>query len=362
MQIAEQIIANRPYDSFNSFYKINSFQGSLVTPSKFIQLIKAGCFDCFNTNRIAVMKRYFVLSNQKPDKLTMQNMSSIKSVMKLPKEVFGGYNFYKYITQKQFYFGPHPKFKSKKLYWLDNKALRFFNKNCTEAINGTDYWEEDDKIVVVDKSIEKILKPKLDNVKDYINTSKFIDEYYKASLRAKYNEALPNQDPNHWSMETVSYYSGEHEMHNIDYDRYNLTHFADIPAEPEFVERTSRGRTWKQFDLYAICGTVVAKNDNNHYFSLLTPDNEVVNCKLHRGAYAAYKAQYSEVVDGKKTVLEKPWLSRGTMLIVSGYRRGEEFVCKKYSNSIYRHQLQKVLSINQNGNTIIQSERLGGEE
>ena len=163
-------------------------------------------------------------------------------------------------------------------------------------------------------------------------------------------------------METVSYYSGEHEMHNIDYDRYNLTHFADIPAEPEFVERTSRGRTWKQFDLYAICGTVVAKNDNNHYFSLLTPDNEVVNCKLHRGAYAAYKAQYSEVVDDKKTVLEKPWLSRGTMLIVSGYRRGEEFVCKKYSNSIYRHQLQKVLSINQNGNTIIQSERLGGEE
>lgn len=362
VQIAEQIIANRPYDSFNSFYKINSFQGSLVTPSKFIQLIKAGCFDCFNTNRIAVMKRYFVLSNQKPDKLTMQNMSSIKAVMKLPKEVFGGYNFYKYITQKQFYFGPHPKFKSKKLYWLDNKALRFFNKNCTEAINGTDYWEEDDKIVIVDKSIEKILKPKLDNVKDYINTPKFIDEYYKASLRAKYNEALPNQDPNHWSMETVSYYSGEHEMHNIDYDRYNLTHFADIPAEPEFVERTSRGRTWKQFDLYAICGTVVAKNDNNHYFSLLTPDNEVVNCKLHRGAYAAYKAQYSEVVDGKKTVLEKPWLSRGTMLIVSGYRRGEEFVCKKYSNSIYRHQLQKVLNINQDGNAIIQSERLGGEE
>ena len=361
-QIAEQIIANRPYDSFNSFYKINSFQGSLVTPSKFIQLIKAGCFDCFNTNRIAIMKRYFVLSNQKPDKLTMQNMNNIKSVMKLPKEVFGGYNFYKYITQKQFYFGPHPKFKSKKLYWLDDKALRFFNKNCTEAINGTDYWEEDDKTVVVDKSIEKILKPRLNSVKDYINTPEFINEYYKASLRAKYNEALPNQDPNHWSMESVSYYSTEHELHNINYDKYNISHFKDIPSEPEFVERTFRGRTWKQFELCVICGTVVAKNDNNHYFTLLTPDNEVVNCKLHRGAYAAYKAQYSEIVDGKKTVIEKPWLSRGTMLMVSGYRRGDDFVCKKYNNSIYRHQLQKVLSINQDGSAIIQSERLGGEE
>ena len=362
VQIAEQIIVNRPYENFADFCNKNSYKGSLVTPSKFIQLIKAGCFDEFNPNRIKIMKQYFVLSNQKPEKLTMQNMNSIKSVMKLPKEIFGAYNFYKYITQKRFYFGPHPKFKSKKLYWLDDKAIRYFNTNCSEAINGTDYWEEDDKIVVVDKAIEKILKPKIDVVKDYINTPEFIDEYYKSTLRSKFNEALPNQDPNHWSMETVSYYSGEHEMHNIDYDRYNLTHFADIPAEPEFVERTSRGRTWKQFDLYAICGTVVAKNDNNHYFSLLTPDNEVVNCKLHRGAYAAYKAQYSEVIDGKKTVIEKPWLSRGTMLIVSGYRRGEEFVCKKYANSIYQHQLQKVLSINEDGETIIQSERLGGEE
>lgn len=360
-QIAEQIIANRPYENFADFYNKNSYKGSAVTPSKFIQLIKAGCFDDFNPNRVKIMKKYFVLSTLKPESLTMQNMSSIKSVMKLPKEIFGAYNFYKYITQKQFYFGPHPKFKSKKLYWLDNKAIRYFNANCSEAINGTDYWEEDDKIVVVDKAIEKILKPKIDMVKDYINTPEFIDEYYKSTLRSKFNEALPNQDPNHWSMETVSYYSGEHEMHNIDYDRYNLTHFADIPAEPEFVERTSRGRTWKQFDLYAICGTVVAKNDNNHYFTLLTPDDEVVNCKLHRGAYAAYKAQYSEVIDGKKAVIEKPWLSRGTMLIVSGYRRGEEFVCKKYSSSIFQSTLQKINKIYEDGTVLIQSKRIGVE-
>ena len=50
------------------------------------------------------------------------------------------------------------------------------------------------------------------------------------------------------------------------------------------------------------------------------------------------------------------------MLIVSGYRRGDDFVCKKYANSIYQHQLQKILSVGKNGEIIIQSERLGGEE
>ena len=366
VQIAEQIIKNRPYKSFKDFYEKNTFSGSLVTPSKYIQLIKSGCFDEFSIDRIKIMKKFFVLSNQKPTQLTLANINNIKTVLGGQlnnKQIFSTHNFYKYVTQKQFLYGQHPKFKSKKLYWLDNRASKYFYNHCINlGQNGVDFWEENDKIIVVDKWLEKIFKPSFEKIKEFINTPEFITQYYKAVLRKKFNEALPNQDPNHWSMESVSYYSTEHELHNINYDKYNISHFKDIPSEPEFIERTFRGRTWKQFELCVICGTVVAKNDNNHYFTLLTPDNEVVNCKLHRGAYAAYKAQYSEIVDGKKTVIEKPWLSRGTMLIVSGYRRGDDFVCKKYANSIYQHQLQKILSVGKNGEIIIQSERLGGEE
>lgn len=357
--IAQQIINNRPYDSFDSFYKKNNFQGSLITQSKFIQLIKAGCFDEFSTDRIKVMKRYFILSNPKPYNLTMQNIPLIKSTMKLPKAQFGAYNYYKYITDKQFLYGNHPKFKSKKLYWLDSKALKYFKENCQSSlVANIDYWEENDKTIVVDKSIEKLLQPNFTELKNYINTPEFINQYYKASLRKKFNEALPNQDPNHWSMESVSYYSTDHEMHKINYNKYNLSHFLNIPSEPQFIERSARGRTWKQFDLYAICGTVIDKNDIKHYFTLLTPDNEVVNCKLHQGAYAVYKSQYSEIIDGKKEVLEKPWIARGNMLIVSGYRNGDEFVCKKYSNSVYQHQLQKVNQIYEDGSADIQTERI----
>ena len=362
--IAQQIIQNRPYKNFDDFYEKNTFQNSLITTSKYIQLIKAGCFDEFCRDRVKVMKKFFVLSNQKPNQLTMANLPSMKSFMKLPKEIFAPYNFYKYITDKKFLYGNHPKFKSKKIYWLDPKAEKYFYNNCEKLLNnGVDYWEENDKILIVDKSLEKLFKPTFERIKEYINTKEFIDEYYKSLLKKKFNEAIPNQDPNHWSFDAVSYYSTNHEMYNINFDKYNLNHFQDIPQEPIFIERTNGDRSWKQFELYAICGVVIARNDNHHFFSILTPDNEVVNCKMNDGAYAHYKAQLSEIVDGEKIILEKSWLNRGTMLIISGYRRDDDFVCKKYKNSVFQHQLQKIEIIYENGDAEIQTERYDqGEE
>ena len=57
-EIAQQIINNRPYTSFQDFFSKNYYQGSLITNSKFIQLIKSGCFDEFNSNRLQVIKEY----------------------------------------------------------------------------------------------------------------------------------------------------------------------------------------------------------------------------------------------------------------------------------------------------------------
>lgn len=64
-EIAQQIINNRPYTSFQDFFRKNFYQGSLITNSKFIQLIKSGCFDEFNSDRLQVMKEYIELSTPK---------------------------------------------------------------------------------------------------------------------------------------------------------------------------------------------------------------------------------------------------------------------------------------------------------
>ena len=363
-QIAQQITANRPYTSFKDFYTKNTYQGTLVTKSKLIQLIKAGCFDEFNPDRVAVMREYFELSANNINSLTTANMGQIKSVgIYIPKAIIAPYNFKKYVTSKQFLYGKHPNFKSKNIYWLDNRALKYFNENCRDClVEGTDYWQEEDRTVVVDKSLEKLLKPSLDNLKSYINQPEFLDKFNEATIDKNMAESVGSYDVNRWSFESCAFYSTNHELAGIDLEEYNISHFSDLPVDPVFIERSYGKRSWKQFELSAICGTVIARTDSHHLITILTPDNEVVNVKMSDGAYAHYKAQLSKIEpDGSKTVMEKSWLSRGCLLICCGYRRGEDdFVCKTYKNSIFNHQLMKIVNVN-DGKLEIQSERWNEE-
>lgn len=223
--IANQIIENRPYSSFKNFYEKNSYDGSLITNSKMIALIKAGCFDEFEPNRIKVMKQYVVYSTEKKDKLTTQNMDGlIKMHCKIPAPLRQPYTFKKYVCSKQFYFGQHPSFKSKKLYWLDERALRYFVANCQPSLQeGVDYWEDEGRTIVVDKSLEKMFAPVMEELKKYVNTSEFLKEYNKILYRQKYNSLVPIQDPNHWSFETCSFFANEHELAHIDRERYDIS-------------------------------------------------------------------------------------------------------------------------------------------
>ena len=363
-QIAQQITANRPYTSFKDFFTKNTYQGTLITKSKLIQLIKAGCFDEFNPDRVAIMREYFELSANNINSLTTANMGQIKSVgIYIPKAIIAPYNFKKYVTNKQFLYGKHPNFKSKNIYWLDNRALKYFNENCRDClVEGTDYWQEDDRTVVVDKSLEKLLKPSLDNLKSYINQPEFLDKFNEATIDKNMAESVGSYDVNRWSFESCAFYSTNHELAGIDLEEYNISHFSDLPVDPVFIERSYGKRSWKQFELSAICGTCIARTDSHHLITILTPDNEVVNVKMNEGSFAWYKRQISEInPDGSKTVVEKSWLNRGSLLICCGYRRGEDdFVCKTYKNSIFNHQLIKIVNAD-NGKLEIQSERWNEE-
>lgn len=364
IDISRQILSNRPYTSFTDFYNKNAYKGSLITKSKFIQLIKAGCFDEFEPDRRIVMRQYFVLSTPNVTSLAMNNIGQIKAArVPIPKSIVGPYNFRKYVCNKQFKYGNHPKFKSKTLYWLDQKALKYFENNCKSSmVEGVDYWFESDRWVVVDKSLEKLLAPSIETLKDYINTPEFLDKFNKARAKQSMIESVDGLDVNRWSFQACAFYSQEHELANVDLAKYSISHFSDLPEEPQFVERFFGKRSWKQFELSAICGTVIGRTDSHHLVTILTPDNEVVNVKMNDGAFAHHKAQLSTInPDGTKTVIEKSWFERGSLLICCGYRRGvDEFVTKKYKASIFPSQLMKITSIN--GSDIeIQTERYSEE-
>ncbi len=364
-QIAQQITANRPYTSFKDFYTKNTFQGTLVTKSKFIQLIKAGCFDEFNPDRVAVMRKYFELSANSINSLTTANMGQIKSVgIYIPKAIIAPYNFKKYVTSKQFLYGKHPNFKSKNIYWLDNRALKYFNDNCRDClVEGTDYWQEDDRTVVVDKSLEKLLKPSLDNLKSYINQPEFLEKFNEATIDRNMAESVGSYDVNRWSLETCSFYNNNHEYSHVDANKYNITPFEELPEEPEFVVQSWGKRKWRQYSLSQILGVVLDKNDNHHMITILDFHNNVVNVKFDSNFYALMKAQLSETDEnGKKTVVDKSWLSRGQGLILTGYRFGEnDFKLKNYSSSIFPYKIIKVDSINEDGTLELTTERYGQE-
>lgn len=366
--IANQIISNRPYTSFKDFYTKNSYDGSLITNSKFVTLIKAGCFDEFEPNRVKVMKQYILYSSEPKTELTMVNLDmAIKIGCKIPKQMLSPYNFREYVCSPEFYYSPHPKFKSKKLYRLDNKAQRYFNKNCKDQLQeNVDWFYQDDMMLVVDKSLEKLYKPVMDELKTYINTPEFIKEFNRQVMRKRYNELVPNQDVNHWSFETCSFFAKEHELAHIDRERYNIDLFDELPEEPRFVTKRWGKREWKQYELAQIAAVVLDRNDNNHLLTVLDINNNVVQCKFDANAYSFYKQQISEPDgQGGKTVIDPSWFKRGQGLILTGVRIGEnDFRAKAYKSSIYRHKVQKIVSVdNDTGEMEIQSYRYGyGDE
>lgn len=364
--IINQILTHRPYTSFKQFYQTHAYKGSLITPSKFIQLIKSGCFDDFEPNRIKVMKQYILYSSEPKTELTMANLDmAIKIGCKIPRQMLSPYNFRKYVCSPEFYYSPHPKFKSKRLYWLDNKSQQYFNKNCKDQLQeNVDWFYQDDMMLVVDKSLEKLYKPVMDELKAYINTPEFIKEFNRQVMRKRYNELVPNQDVNHWSFETCSFFAKEHELAHIDRERYNVDLFDELPEEPRFVTKRWGKREWKQYELAQIAGVVLDRNDNSHLLTVLDVNNNVVQCKLDANAYSFYKQQISEPDgQGGKAVVDPSWFKRGQALILTGVRMGEnDFRVKAYKSSIYRHKVQKIVSVdNKTGEMEIQSYRYGYE-
>ena len=360
--ITQQIISNRPYSSFKDFFDKNTFDGTLITKSKFISLIKAGCFDEFGKGRNDTMKEYIKLLTQIPSKLTMANLpKALEMKVHVPRELIVPYRFLKYVCSPKFFYSKHPNFKSKKIYWLDDKAQRYFIKNCQDGLEeGIDWFREEDKMLVIDKNIEKFFKPTLNQLQSYINSDEFRTDYTKRLYQATYNELVKNNNVNHWSLETCSYYSNEHELANIDKEQYLIDSFNDLPLTPVFVTKKIRGREWNQYELSRIAGVVLDRNDAHHTLTVLDSDNTVVQVKFNSQAYSFFKQQISE--DGK--VVDPSWFKRGTLLILTGYRFGDnDFRVKRYKSSIFRQEVMKITNIdNDTGELDIQSYRYGFED
>ena len=159
-------------------------------------------------------------------------------------------------------------------------------------------------------------------------------------------------------MESLSYYYHEHELSNINKERYGIVNYFELPEEPVKGKPYQwRGRQMYEYEITRIAGTVLDKDKNKHTVTLLTPEG-VVTIKMYAGAFSHYDKQISQPNGDKKEILERSWFKRGNKLLIAGFRRGNQFIPKKYQTSIYQHTIALITDIDGEGNLSLQTERI----
>ena len=343
-EIINNIIANRPYKSFEDFKsKVK------VNKTVMLSLIKAGVFDSLE-DRKSVMTKYIY---ETADTKKNLNITSIPLLMKnnlLPmdtddyKMAYRIYEFNRYLKAKC----------SNGI--IDNRAFNFLTEiDCEDLVDGNMKLNE--------KGWQKFYSKAMDIYRDYIIN-------HKEELLAVINEeAFVNNWSTYaegslsaWEMEAICFYYHEHEMAHLNHELYGISSFKNLPEEPEvdYTYYTKDGKEVNIFKLTKIAGTCISKNKNKGTVKILTVDG-VVEVRFRKEYFAMFDKQVSvKGADGKKHVVESSWFNKGEKIMVNGMRQGDQFTAKKYK-STEGHTLYRILQIEDDGKLVLQSERAQGE-
>lgn len=346
--LVNKIIENRPYNSVNDFIE-------KVSPNRqaMVALIKGGAFDSLASDRIQCMKDYIWDTCDKKKRLTLQNLAMlmkyglIPDVYKQEKRVYEFTRYLKAMCKLD-----------KETYKLDDRCIKFL-----EEIESDDLIQQNDKgeFILTAKDWDKVYQFNVDSFRTYINNN-------KEELLNKLNNIIFSEDMEKyakgnvsaWEMEVLCFYYHEHELKDVDFNKYGIVNFFNLPEEP-VVEKTyvnKNGHKGNIFKLDKIAGTVIAKDKLRATASVLTI-NGVVDVKFRKEYFSLFDKQISaRGDDGAKHVVERSWFNRGSMIVVQGFRSGDNFIPRKYGNQ--GHQLYKIIGVDGEDITL-QTQRKQGD-
>ena len=377
-EVAQAIIANRPYANLKDFYDKmqlykNESEDNKFGDSSLITLIKSGAFDSLeNKIRVDIMKDFARLISEPLKKLTTTHITTLNNLNLLTdaqkQYELRLYKFRSYLYQPKFLFNKTGKSQTTEFYFLDETfALPFFYQHFeTQMVEDKDYvYTPNGEIAVkrgsLDREFKKLMTDFTTNVLQNTNTLNKVNDN---RFLEKYAE-IGSGSVSKWEMDSLSFYYTDHELANIDREQYMISSFEELPEVPKIAETYFRGkRECKRFTLCRICGTILDTDKNKDTITLLTPDSGVISVKYYKGQFGFYNKQISHLFEGatKKVVLEKSWFKRGNKLLVTGYRRGERFYPTQYANSAFRHTTQLIKEVLPNGLLKLQSERIDTDE
>jgi len=339
----KDIMGQRPFKSMEDFLdkiKVNKIQMA--------NLIKCGAFDkLMGLPREEIMAKYIDMIADKKQRLTLQNMQMLINYDLIPEELS--------FCKKLFSFNKFLKQQKKVEYYeLNDSAINFIANNFS-----ADWLSNGTKISAA--VWDNLYQRGMDPMRAYLKEHK--DEVLGKLNQALYDEMFNKYAAgsiSHWEMESVSFYSHPHELAQA---QHYYDDFFKLPEEPE-IDYSFTGKDGNEVRVYRlrrIIGTVIDKSKMKNTVTLLTPTG-VVNVKIYKNQYAGYDKQLSERgADGKKHVKEKSWFSRGSLLMVQGIRRGQDFIPKKRKDSFYPI-ISKITNIHEDGTLEFQTERALIEE
>ncbi len=338
--VIAEIIRNRPYTSFEDF--CNKVR---LSKQPMISLIKSGAFDQFK-ERKSIMAQYLFATGDKKKKITLQNMNGLIQRNMIPDELNE--------QRKVFEFNRYLKDKCKRgdYYVLDDRALNFINGKYDIPIDGN--------LLLNCRTWDKVYQSEMDKVREWMknNQDEVLYRLNKEIFISDWDKYAQGSYAR-WEMEVMCFYDHEHELAGVNKRRYGLIDYSELPEEP-MVESLWRGRI-PIYRLARICGTVIAKDKMKSTVTLLAADESVVTVKFTKEFFAMFDRQISQRrADGTKQIVERSWFKRGSLLVVTGMRRGTEFVSKKYSGTP-GHQIYKIDEVAANGSIVLRSERAQGE-
>lgn len=317
-EVINQIIADRPYADPDEFLEKTN-----VSKTVMLSLIKAGAFDSM-IDRIQCMKWFISICSEPKAKLTMANMGSLLEKNLVPQELLFEkrlFNFNKGL-KKTCKSEEHPGY-----YLLNDRYYSFFEKHFD-----TDDLTINGDILLDVKKWDKIYAKAITPLKKWLvdNQEEILEEFNETLFRQQWDRYATGNISS-WEMTSLGFYAHRHELDGISMERYGLSDFNCLSEQTQ----------WPITNVQRICGTVIAKNDLKSTVTILTPHSGVVDVKMNRDLYAYYNRRISEVgSDGVKHVIEDGWFSKGTLLIVCGYRRGNMFVVKQIKNNKAMYKLE----------------------
>ena len=345
--VVENILINRPYADFYDFLnKVNPNKSAVIS------LIKSGAFDNMH-DRKKLMIEYIWMNCDRKKRITLQNMNGLIQKNMLPNHLeFQGktFEFNRYLKNVCNASGDY--------FILDDRAYAFIDKNFIDSVHLEVFAN---KYALNKKLWDKAYQIEMDKVRNWMKENQEETLYLlnKEIFKADWDKYATGS-LSAWEMEVMCFYYHEHELKDTNRTRYGISNFFSLPEEP-IVEKTfaRNGVEIPIYRLHKIIGTCIAKNKPKSTVSLLTPEG-VVTVKFRKEYFNLFDKQISERgADGVKHVVEKSWFNRGSMIMVTGIRRGDEFIPKKYA-STPSHQLYKIELLN-DGILRLQHERAKGE-